>query len=386
VICGPGAVIQTSSATADIFDQSGNNTVNEGCTYNTTVARTSGIYVNLQGAETTLKDFAMNNAYVGIQFNGSTAVVSHGYINSSVSASMLCSLAGDSHIYGVTSNNGFNVSGYISGTTLTVTTAAPFNSMGVGQYISGTGVTASTHITALGTGTGGAGTYTVSISQAAGSSGSPIAVTSSGTGNGLVLAGNGGAAGCAITMEGSGILNGTNSIQIAPPSGAAVFLLAADNYLDNPSNSAVNIAPLSGGSIGFVKLIGNELGVASVNTPALNVAMPAGGFMGSLAVIGNSIYSYFPNSAAGILFQSSVAPLSATISGNDIGVQGGALAAAVSSAYTGASNVSIVGNSLKGSTTAFFWNNTADTSCLFAENLLNGSFHTATGCNQNNNF
>jgi hypothetical protein len=38
---------------------------------------------------------------------------------------MLCSLAGDAHIYGVTSNNAFNVSGYISGTTLTVTTAAP---------------------------------------------------------------------------------------------------------------------------------------------------------------------------------------------------------------------------------------------------------------------
>lgn len=388
VLCGPGSSITTSSATADIFDQSGNNTINQGCTYNTSVPRTGGIAVNLQGAETTLKDFAMNNQFIGVQLAGSSSVTSHGFVNSSVAASISCLFAGDSHVYGVTSNNGFNVSGFISGTTLTVTTAAPFNKLTASptQYLSGTGVTAGTRITALGTGTGGTGTYTVSISQTAGSSGSPIAINATGTANGLQLLGNGAAAGCAMSMEGSGMLEGVNSIALVPPSGGTVFLLASDNYLDNASNTAVSIIPVSGGNIGFVKLTGNEMGVASVNTPSLNVNIPTGAFLGNLAVVGNSIYSYFVNSSDGILFQGAVAPLTATISANDIGVQSLAFAAGVSSAYTIPSNVSIVGNSLKGSTTAFFWQNGTDTSCIFAENQLNGSAHTATTCNQNNNF
>ena len=59
---------------------------------------------------------------------------------------------------------GAQVTGSISGTTLTVT-AVTSGTLYVGQTIQGTGVTALTIITALGTGSGGAGTYTVSTSQ-----------------------------------------------------------------------------------------------------------------------------------------------------------------------------------------------------------------------------
>lgn len=66
--------------------------------------------------------------------------------------------------------------GYISGTTLTVTAVTSGN-IGIGSVLSGTGVTSGTTITALGSGTGLTGTYTVSPSQTAGSVGSPITIT-----------------------------------------------------------------------------------------------------------------------------------------------------------------------------------------------------------------
>lgn len=387
VVCGPGSTITTSSATADIFDQTGGNTVNQGCTYNTSVPRTGGAYVSLQGIETTLKDFAMNNAFFGVQFNGPTAVVTHGFINGSVSASMLCSYAGDAHVYGVTSNNGFSVSGFISGTTLTVTTGAPFNNIGVGQPIVGPGITAGTIVTALGTGTGKAGTYTVNFSQTVGSSGSPIVINPYGAGTGLILTGNLNAAGCAMTMEGSALLEGGNSIVASPPSGATVFLFASDNYLDNPSNNAVSVTPAAGGAVGYLKLVNNELGVYSAGTAAMSVSVPAGASLVDIALIGNTVFSYLPNTGGGILtFGGAVAPLTGTIQGNSFGIAGSSFTNGLSISYAGSSNLSIIGNSLKASNTAFFLNNTADTSCLFAENLLHGSSKTATGCNQNNNF
>lgn len=59
---------------------------------------------------------------------------------------------------------GANVTGFISGTTLTVVTVGS-GALAVGQLLTGNGVTVGTTITALVTGTGGAGTYTVSSSQ-----------------------------------------------------------------------------------------------------------------------------------------------------------------------------------------------------------------------------
>jgi len=72
------------------------------------------------------------------------------------------------------------ITGYIAGTTLTVT--ANVGALYVGQKITGTstvGIAAGTTITALVTGIGGLGTYTVSVSQTVGTSGSSVTFTGS---------------------------------------------------------------------------------------------------------------------------------------------------------------------------------------------------------------
>jgi hypothetical protein len=70
---------------------------------------------------------------------------------------------------------GLVATGYISGTTLTLTAVAA-GTAAIGQMLSMAGVAANTVITALGTGTGGAGTYNVNNSQTVASSGSPITI------------------------------------------------------------------------------------------------------------------------------------------------------------------------------------------------------------------
>ena len=85
--------------------------------------------------------------------------------------------------------SGFSGNGYISGTTLTITSMTTptvgYGSLYVGAIITGSGVTTGTTITGILTQTGTSGTtgtYTVSISQTAGSVGSPITINSA-TGN-----------------------------------------------------------------------------------------------------------------------------------------------------------------------------------------------------------
>lgn len=70
--------------------------------------------------------------------------------------------------------------GYISGTTLTVTSGTNVHP---GLLLSATGITAGTQITAYGTGTGGTGTYTVGTSQTLFSAGTPGSFTGAGTKN-----------------------------------------------------------------------------------------------------------------------------------------------------------------------------------------------------------
>jgi hypothetical protein len=75
------------------------------------------------------------------------------------------------------------LTGYMVGTTLTVT-AANDGSLAVGQTIIGgvgVGVLPNTTITALGTGIGGIGTYTINNSQTVGSSGTPVVFSGSAT-------------------------------------------------------------------------------------------------------------------------------------------------------------------------------------------------------------
>jgi len=69
-------------------------------------------------------------------------------------------------------------SGYISGTTLTVTSGTNVHP---GLQLTATGIAAGTAITAYGTGTGGTGTYTVSVSQTLFSAGTPGSFTGAGT-------------------------------------------------------------------------------------------------------------------------------------------------------------------------------------------------------------
>ena len=80
--------------------------------------------------------------------------------------------ASNATAYTVTFANAAQVTGYIVGTTLTVT-AVTSGTLAVGQIISGNGLTLGTTITALGTGSGGTGTYTVNNSQTYASSGTP---------------------------------------------------------------------------------------------------------------------------------------------------------------------------------------------------------------------
>jgi len=387
VLCDPGAVIQTTSPTADIFDQNGSNTVNNGCTYSTTVLRTGGDYIKLIGSQTHVTNFAMNNAYNGIEIAGTTAYIDHGFINSSVSNSVLCSQAGDAHVSSITSNNQFGFTGYISGTTLTVVTAAPYNNLAVGQVITGSTTSGGTAITALGTGGGGIGTYTVNNSQTVGSSGSPVALISSGSGTGVAVTGNLGGAGCALTLSDSGILKGGNSVAVTPSvSGATGFLLVTNSYLDNASTNGALFSTGSVGAIGFAKIIGSEIGTNGPSANGVTVSIPSGGSSGSIVISGNTIYNYTPSTGTGVLFTNSVAPLQTEVSHNIIGSPSTLFNAGISINYAGNSNVIASGNFLQATTISFFIGNTADTSCIISNNRLVTSGHTSTGCNQNNNY
>jgi hypothetical protein len=77
-------------------------------------------------------------------------------------------------------NDTASFTGYISGTTLTVTSGTNVHP---GLLLDATGIQPGTQLNAYGTGTGGAGTYTVSVSQTLFTSGSPGAFTGKGTKN-----------------------------------------------------------------------------------------------------------------------------------------------------------------------------------------------------------
>jgi hypothetical protein len=143
--------------------------------------------------------------------------------------------------------------GYISGTTLTVTSASwPYIAKwaGVGYFlpalISGAGVAADTVITAQGTGTGGTGTYTVNVSQTVGSAGSPITFIWVNLGGMRLLA------------SGSGITGGSTIF----PSGSAIVLTQydisiSDGFCLDPATGSAVAVP-SGFSIGTIYYIANQ--------------------------------------------------------------------------------------------------------------------------------
>jgi hypothetical protein len=372
VWCGPGANIQTNSATADIFDVTGVNSVVNGCSFSTTVKRTAGAYVSLQSDSARLLNFRMYDPYIGFSINGTTSDVSDGYMTGVNYAVAQCLLAGDAHVSRVTANQGFAITGTISGTTLTVTVAPSVHTIAVNDVLNGTGVLGGTHITALGTGTGGTGTYTVDQSQTS------TVNQDYGTGNGLLLTGNGGAAGCAITFNDNAIIEGMRSIFIAPPTGGTVFLLSNNNYLDNAGAQGVLMQPTGTGTIGFVNIRNSEIGPDSVVGHGIYIDLTNGTAL-AIDIAGSSIYSYPVSSGNGITLAAG-APSSLRIHDNDIGLQGSTFASAISSGIAGSSNMTIGGNALKGSIASFYLTNTADKTCNFSNDnaIVGGSL--SAGC------
>ena len=124
--------------------------------------------------------FSVTNAYLNgstIILNGANYLVGNGQTISGTGITTGTTITNTDVVANVT------FTGYMSGTTLTVT-AANDGSLTVGQTIIGgvgVGVLANTTITALGTGIGGIGTYTINNSQTVGSSGTPVAFSGSAT-------------------------------------------------------------------------------------------------------------------------------------------------------------------------------------------------------------
>lgn len=124
--------------------------------------------------------FSVTNAYLNgstIILNGANYLVGNGQTISGTGITTGTTITNTDVVANVT------FTGYMSGTTLTVTVAND-GSLTVGQTIIGgvgVGVLANTTITALGTGIGGIGTYTINNSQTVGSSGTPVAFSGSAT-------------------------------------------------------------------------------------------------------------------------------------------------------------------------------------------------------------
>ena len=146
--------------------------------------------------------------------------------------------------------------GYITGTTLTVTSVTS-GTLAVGQVLSGSNISSGTTITALGSGSGGTGTYTVSISQTIGAtmtaslSGTTLTVTAiSGVlAVGQLIGGSGVSSNLTITAFVSG-LGGTGTYTVSNSSSgtlgsramtASQVITAPQLYLEMPSAQQVSV-------------------------------------------------------------------------------------------------------------------------------------------------
>ena len=133
-------------------------------------------------------------------------------------------------------NTTFSTTGYISGTTLTISTAVTGTIM-VGHVLTMAGSTAGTYITGYVSGSGAGSVWTVSASQTVGSSGSPVAV--SGANPTQVTAGTAGSAGAATFAQAriqdviDWITNGVAPTAIAPTASIAL----ASTELQNSYNA-----------------------------------------------------------------------------------------------------------------------------------------------------
>ena len=139
---------------------------------------------------------------------------------------------------------GTTFTGYIAGTTLTVTSGS---GVAAGEVLSGAGVTPGTEILSqLGGTAGGAGTYRVSASQTAGSSGSPISITTGGSV--LNISVNGGSAQVVTGVSSvTALATAINTLSITGVTAAAI-----NGYLNIYSTGAtVTLTGSAGTACGF---------------------------------------------------------------------------------------------------------------------------------------
>jgi hypothetical protein len=226
----------------------------------------------------------------------------------------------------VTASSGSgSFTGYISGTTLTIS-AVGSGTLQVGQIITGTNISTGTTITALGSGSGGIGTYTVSISQTVGSSGSQITITTTAlqlilppatqvsTGQSILIR-NVGTYTFTVTDN-----SGNTIASIA--SGIADYLYLTDNTTVNGTWAVVvfgagvsqaNAATLAGyGLMAIGSTLNQSYPVISVNTAYTFLASDRSSFyvwnggagtltLPSSSVVGNDWFVIVRNSGTGIL-------------------------------------------------------------------------------------
>ena len=286
-----------------------------GCTFSTSVERTAGTYVNMIGGfGGDVTNLTLNNAWDGVTIGGATNNVSNVWVNGQRNSAVNCRLAGMAYVSGVTSNAGFQVTGTISGTVMTVTSANPLQSIAAGMEVSGTGISGAQKVVSLGTGTGGTGTYNVSASMTV----SSTSLTLSNSGYGLWVNGAAGGAGCAISATGNAFLLGGIGIFVSPPNGATVFLFADGNYLDN--NAADGLLINGSGAVGWVKVINGEMGTNGAAANGVRIDDTSISSFGDVTIANDEIYSYVNSTGAAIqLIGGTNGPQSFNISDSSIG-------------------------------------------------------------------
>lgn len=179
------------------------------------------------------------------------------------------------------SSSSFVGNGYISGTTLTITSVVS-GALTVNALITGTGVTAGTTIISYGTGTGGTGTYTVGSSQTAGTSTAPITITA--TGGTLYLTLPSGIAGMWIAINNTtgtsviyALTSAANSTGVYLTQGVASLIYSDGTnvyFADGRVNTGL-IGATGGGSDQIFFLNGQTV-TADYTIPSADNAMTAG--------------------------------------------------------------------------------------------------------------
>jgi hypothetical protein len=154
--------------------------------------------------------------------------------------------------------------GYINGTTLTVTAVGSGSVLagGVGQAVSATGVVPGTSVVAQLTGTaGGIGTYSVNISQVAGTSGVPLALSLSGGGLTLTGGNTSGVFAPGMTISGTNIPTGTTILAYgtATAGGAGTYLV------NQPAATAATASTVTAANAMFLTVDSSSTGTWALN-------------------------------------------------------------------------------------------------------------------------